>query len=230
MTKQEAYIQACKHGAESSFLANVIYTGHRNPARKLKGLVQLLQEGHSCRTGQNAIDQLVIDGKKYDWAVLESPVLVERWKSEAPPDAVEVHKEDRRKVPRMENPGAFEAFLKIQGMTRADFSALSADGKSVMLSAFAHDGISLVLGTGSAATERRKGGDILVATVKITMKDGTEISDLWWGAPITSAEIEEEKAACERIYGGEAGDICFAAADSNGRELPLSGDTNSEVL
>lgn len=67
-----------QYGQESGFLANVIRTHHRNPARKLKGLLELLRAGHTARTAQFEIDVLVIDGKRFGWEYLESPVLVDR--------------------------------------------------------------------------------------------------------------------------------------------------------
>ena len=68
-TKQEAYQEADKHGA--GFVANVIMSWHRNPARKMRGLVNLLHAGHSVQTAQTAIDVLLIDGVKASWIVLE---------------------------------------------------------------------------------------------------------------------------------------------------------------
>ena len=84
MTKIEAYREAQKLSTDGGFVANVILTQHRNPAAKLVGLVKLLKSGHEIRTGQFAIDVLVIDGRQYGWEVLESPVLVSRWASVAP--------------------------------------------------------------------------------------------------------------------------------------------------
>lgn len=78
MTKQEAYNEAQKMGA--GFLANVISAQHGNPARKLKGLVDLLKSGHDVRTAQFSIDTLIIDGRQMGWEILESPVLVDRWR------------------------------------------------------------------------------------------------------------------------------------------------------
>lgn len=68
MTKSQAYQEAAKLGA--GFLANVVLTSHRNPARKLKGLVNLLNAEHSVKTG-NQIDNLLIDGYLASWIVLE---------------------------------------------------------------------------------------------------------------------------------------------------------------
>ena len=78
MTKMKAYEEAGKLGA--AFIANVILTQHSNPSRKLKGLVDLLKSGHEVRAGQFSIDTLVIDGRQMGWELLESPVLVDRWR------------------------------------------------------------------------------------------------------------------------------------------------------
>ena len=69
MTKWEAYREAERLGA--SFLSNVILNWHNNPAKKLKGLVNLLKAGHSVTTGSNHIDVLIIDGYRASWVVLE---------------------------------------------------------------------------------------------------------------------------------------------------------------
>lgn len=78
MTKMEALNEAQKLGA--GFIANVILTQHVNPSARLKGLVQLLKTGHEVRTAQFSIDTLVIDGMQRGWEILESPVLVDRWR------------------------------------------------------------------------------------------------------------------------------------------------------
>ena len=69
MTKLEAYQEAQTLGA--AFVANVVMNWHREPARKLKGLVNLLKAGHSVQTAQTAIDVLLIDGVKASWCVLD---------------------------------------------------------------------------------------------------------------------------------------------------------------
>ena len=66
----EAYHEAERLGA--GFLANIIKTHHRNPAKKIKGLVMLLKNGHQVRTGQFEIDVLVVDGVRMGWDILES--------------------------------------------------------------------------------------------------------------------------------------------------------------
>lgn len=78
MTKMEAMNEARKMGA--GFIANVIATQHSNPARKLKGLVELLKSGHDVRTAELSIDILIVDGQQFGWEILESPVLVDRWR------------------------------------------------------------------------------------------------------------------------------------------------------
>ena len=79
MSKSDLLLSIGNCGENARFVANVIQTHHRNPARKLKGLLELLTNGHSVRTGQFEIDALIIDGKRYGWEVLESPAIVEKW-------------------------------------------------------------------------------------------------------------------------------------------------------
>ena len=57
---------------DTNFVANVICAHHRNPWKKLRGLVKLVNDGHSVRTGQYALDVLIIDGEKKDWYYLET--------------------------------------------------------------------------------------------------------------------------------------------------------------
>lgn len=72
MPKLAAY-EACRSfGGDASYLANVILVRHGNAAKKLNGLLRLLQAGIECRTGQFAIDVLIVDGERRDWATLES--------------------------------------------------------------------------------------------------------------------------------------------------------------
>jgi hypothetical protein len=65
------YAEARSFGRDAGYLANVILCHHRNPARKLAGLVRLLRAGHDCRTAQFAMDVLLIDGVRRDWSELE---------------------------------------------------------------------------------------------------------------------------------------------------------------
>ena len=76
MNKIEAYNEAQKFGAEAGFVANVVINHHRNAARKLKGLVEILKAGHDVRTAQFGLDILMIDGTRQGWEVLEAPGVV----------------------------------------------------------------------------------------------------------------------------------------------------------
>ena len=69
MKKMEAYIEADKKG--SGYIANLILMHHHNAAKKLKGLVNLLNAGHSVDVAGFSIDTLKIDGHKASWIVLE---------------------------------------------------------------------------------------------------------------------------------------------------------------
>ena len=69
MTMLQNYRRAEELGA--GFLANVVLTSHRNPGRKLKGLVRMLEAGYSVHTG-NSIDTLVVNGDVCSWGVLEA--------------------------------------------------------------------------------------------------------------------------------------------------------------
>ena len=69
MTKAELYDEASARGA--GFLANVISCWHGRPFAKLAGRVALLRAGREVRTGQFAMDVLVIDGERADWRELE---------------------------------------------------------------------------------------------------------------------------------------------------------------
>lgn len=69
MTKIEAYRQAEALGA--GFIANVIIHQHRNPARKLRGLVNLLRQGTPVRVADHQIDTLIVNECLAPWAVLE---------------------------------------------------------------------------------------------------------------------------------------------------------------
>lgn len=74
-TKVELLREADRLGA--SFLANVIFTGCGHPAKKLAGLVELLNAGHQVSTQQFEMFKLCIDGRNgYDIAILETPELV----------------------------------------------------------------------------------------------------------------------------------------------------------
>jgi hypothetical protein len=68
--------KANEFGIEAGFVANVILTQHTKANAKLRGLLQILQAGYEVRTGQFAIDVLIINGKQQGWEVLESPRLI----------------------------------------------------------------------------------------------------------------------------------------------------------
>ena len=55
----------------AGYLSNVIENNHKNPARKLKGLVNLLKAGHDVRISEHSIDIVLIDNHKASWIVLE---------------------------------------------------------------------------------------------------------------------------------------------------------------
>lgn len=65
--------KANTYGRDAGFVANVIIGHHRNPDAKLRGLLELLRGGHDVRTGQFAIDVLIVDWVRVDWKLLEMP-------------------------------------------------------------------------------------------------------------------------------------------------------------
>jgi len=69
MTKVEAYREADKRGA--GFLANVIMNWQTNPAKKLKGLVNLLRADHTVDVASRDLTILMVDGCMASWVVLE---------------------------------------------------------------------------------------------------------------------------------------------------------------
>lgn len=71
MTKKEAYQFLDRQGRAISFLTNVIMTQHSNPAKKMKGLVYGIKNGHSFRIADFHIDVLIMDDTKVSWSVLE---------------------------------------------------------------------------------------------------------------------------------------------------------------
>jgi len=84
MTVAQAYEEALRaadvrHDKEAAFVANVIATRHGKATSKLKGLTWLIHNGYSVRTGQNAIDVLVINGTPQGWDVLECPKILKAW-------------------------------------------------------------------------------------------------------------------------------------------------------
>lgn len=58
-------------GADS-FLVNVIQVHHRNPVRKLRGLLRLMLTGNCARVSQFDIDILLVNGERTAWAALET--------------------------------------------------------------------------------------------------------------------------------------------------------------
>lgn len=72
MTTIEKYNEIAKIDTQAGFVANVILNQHSNPGRKMTGLLNLVRNGASVRTGQFAIDTLIIDGQIAQWASLES--------------------------------------------------------------------------------------------------------------------------------------------------------------
>ena len=62
-------------GREASFIANVIFTQHRNRSKKLSGLLALLKSGHSVTMPSFSMDCLIIDGHAQKWEILESPII-----------------------------------------------------------------------------------------------------------------------------------------------------------
>lgn len=80
MTKKlDLYNEASRHGQEAAFVANVIMNHHSNPAKKLAGLVKLLQSGNRARTAQFSLDQLIINDRQVGWETLESPDVLKVW-------------------------------------------------------------------------------------------------------------------------------------------------------
>ena len=79
MKKAEAMREIAKYGEEASFLVNVIQCHHNRPARKLKGLLAILQAGINVRIAEFGLDVLLIDGKQANWNVLEFPQVVKDW-------------------------------------------------------------------------------------------------------------------------------------------------------
>jgi hypothetical protein len=103
--KCELYREAGTFGREASFIANVIFCHHRNPAKKLAGLVALLRAGHSVSLASFNMDVLQIDGAgSYPYGYLENIKLGDK--------AAPLSWEERVQ--------AYEA----QGITRSDAQAI----------------------------------------------------------------------------------------------------------
>lgn len=58
-------------GPDANFVANVILTQHKNPARKLQGLLTLLVLGHDVRIAQCDITRLMVNDQPWTWTELE---------------------------------------------------------------------------------------------------------------------------------------------------------------
>ena len=72
MNIAEMQAQAALFGHEAAFVANVIATRHRNRARKLRGLLRLLEAGHDVRTRQFDSDTVIVDGRRVAWEFFET--------------------------------------------------------------------------------------------------------------------------------------------------------------
>lgn len=66
------YREAQSFGLDAAFVANCVLTHHRNPTRKLRGLVALLRQGRSVSIAPYDISQLWIDGRTAPFATLEA--------------------------------------------------------------------------------------------------------------------------------------------------------------
>jgi len=51
--------------------ANLIMLWHARPAKKLRGMLRLVEAGHTVTTARFALDVLLIDGKRAPWSALE---------------------------------------------------------------------------------------------------------------------------------------------------------------
>lgn len=79
MTRAETVREIEKYGEDASFVANLILNNQRRPAKKLKGMLELLSQRWEIRSAQFSIEDIVIGGKRFGYSVLESPKLVEVW-------------------------------------------------------------------------------------------------------------------------------------------------------
>lgn len=71
MTRRDAYTRAQQAGPEAAFVANVVLCHHPRAARRLRGLVALLDQGHDVRCAPHALDVLLVDGAVMPWSRLE---------------------------------------------------------------------------------------------------------------------------------------------------------------
>lgn len=71
MTKDETIHKILEpYNVQTRDLVNVVET-HKNPARKLKGLLRLLQAGHTVKLAAFHIGGLLIDDIAAPWNVLD---------------------------------------------------------------------------------------------------------------------------------------------------------------
>ena len=61
MTRIQAYEFLCNVSDEVGFLANIVLTRHRNPAKKLKRLAKIILDGRDVRLAEFSIDNLLVD-------------------------------------------------------------------------------------------------------------------------------------------------------------------------
>ncbi|MGW8177486.1 MAG: hypothetical protein ACWGQW_01650 [bacterium] len=71
MTKLQAYFYLCKISQDLSFLANIILTRKKNPARRLKKLVDLVNDGKDVKLASFSCDILLMDGEEVSWSILD---------------------------------------------------------------------------------------------------------------------------------------------------------------
>lgn len=72
MNIAEMQAQAALFGHDAAFVANVIATRHSNRARKLRGLLSLLEAGHDVTTRQFDSDTVIVDGRRVAWEFFET--------------------------------------------------------------------------------------------------------------------------------------------------------------
>jgi hypothetical protein len=71
MTKQCALRYLMRQDSMTSFIANVVHTGHHNAHKRLVGLALLHQAGHQLSMPSFSLDTLWVDGYSYKWSDLE---------------------------------------------------------------------------------------------------------------------------------------------------------------
>lgn len=65
MRKIKIYGQLVRHSPDTAFLANVIWHQHSNPARKLRGLLALIQAGIDVRPAPMSLEFIQVDGTQH---------------------------------------------------------------------------------------------------------------------------------------------------------------------